>query len=143
VVSGEVASSSVKVAVGVTGPGIFQYGTNRAVAQNQDYSLNEPGKPAAAGSVIMVYLTGVGPVDNPVATSAAAVRSPLSKSTSTYSATIGGREATVEWLGLVPDMVGLAQANVRVPALAAGEYPVQVTVGGVASNTAMVTVSEK
>jgi uncharacterized protein (TIGR03437 family) len=53
--------------VAAAAPGILVYGQGRAVALNQDYSLNGSGKPALAGSVITVYMTGQGPVTVPVA----------------------------------------------------------------------------
>jgi uncharacterized protein (TIGR03437 family) len=42
-------------------PAIFRYGaTNRAVALNQDGTLNSPDNPAALGSVITFWATGMG-----------------------------------------------------------------------------------
>ena len=84
--------------------------------------------------MITVFLTGIGPVDNPVATGAGAVASPLSSATLPKSATIGGANSTVYFLGLTPATAGVAQANLAVPALSPGTYPVVVTVGGVPSN---------
>jgi uncharacterized protein (TIGR03437 family) len=48
--------------------------------------------------------------------------------------------APIYFLGLTPGTVGLAQANLIVPALGPGAYPVVVTIGGVASNTATVYI---
>ena len=56
------------------------------------------------------------------------------------TASIGSAPATVTFAGLAPGYAGLYQVNVLVPALAAGDYPLRITAGGVASNTATVTV---
>jgi uncharacterized protein (TIGR03437 family) len=46
----------------------------------------------------------------------------------------------VQFLGLTPGTVGWAQANLVVPGLSPGAYPVVLTVGGAASNGATVYV---
>lgn len=124
-------------------PSIFQYGTNHAVAQNNDakHSLNSSTAPAAAGSVITVYLTGQGPLDNSVACGSKAPDSPLSNATATATATIQGKSAAVQFLGLTPGFAGLAQANIKVPTLPTGDYPLVLTVGGTMSTSAVVSVS--
>jgi uncharacterized protein (TIGR03437 family) len=113
---------------------VYRSGSGDAVAYNQDGTLNSPANPAAAGSVIVVFLTGIGPVTNPVATGAGAPNSPYSVATLPKSATIGGWSAVIDFLGLTPGTAGVEQANLTVPALAPGTYAVVVTVGGVASN---------
>jgi uncharacterized protein (TIGR03437 family) len=115
-------------------PYILQAASGDAVAFNQDNTLNSPSNPAAPGSVITLYVTGIGPVSNPPATGAGASGLPLSSSTLPNSATIGGWNAGVYFLGLTPGTAGVAQADLIVPTLAAGQYAAVVTVNGVASN---------
>jgi len=136
-------SSSYTITVISEAPAIFQYGNNHAVAQNNDtaHSLNSSTAPAAAGSVITVYLTGQGPVDNPVTDGLATPASPISTATASATATIGPQNAAVQFLGLTPDNVGLAQANIQVPALPNGDYPLVITVGGIVSTSAVISVS--
>jgi uncharacterized protein (TIGR03437 family) len=122
-------------------PGLFQNTSNQAAAQNADHSANTSSNPAAVGSVVVVYLTGQGPLDHPVPDGTPAVISPLAHATSTVSATIGGVAATVQFLGLSPGFVGLAQANIQVPSLASGNYPLVITVGGFVSSSAVLSVS--
>jgi uncharacterized protein (TIGR03437 family) len=122
-------------------PGFFQNTSNHAAAQNADHSANSSSKPATVGSVVSAYLTGQGPVDHPVADGKAAVSSPLAHATDTVSATIGGVAAMVQFLGLAPGFVGLAQANIEVPKLATGDYPMVITVGGFVSASAVLSVS--
>jgi len=60
---------------------------------------------------------------------------------SAVSATIGGRSAEILFAGLTPQFVGLLQVNLKVPSLPSGDYPLVVTIGGVASNSALIAVS--
>jgi uncharacterized protein (TIGR03437 family) len=71
-------------------PGIFTYGNNLAVAQNQGYTLNTASNPAKAGSYVTVYLTGIGPLDNPVGLGQATPMQPLSQATTPAQAAVGG-----------------------------------------------------
>lgn len=127
-------------AVQAAAPGIFQYGVNRAVVQNSNGSVNAANNPARAGEAITIYLTGIGALDNAVATGAAAPGEPLSRASATARITVGGVDAQVLFVGLTPGFVGLAQANIVVPQLGAGEYPLEITIGGVASNKPVITV---
>ena len=126
-----------------TGPGIFTFGSNRAVAQNKDYTLNNTGNGAAVGSFVIVYMTGGGAVNPTIETGAAAKPSPPSYVKAHSSATIGGKKADVLFLGMAPYFVGVVQADVKVPSLPAGDYPVVITIGGLQSNAPLVTVSGK
>ncbi|HXB69640.1 MAG TPA: SBBP repeat-containing protein [Candidatus Acidoferrales bacterium] len=110
-------------------PALFQLSPGRAVAQNQDYSINAAGTPAKPGTYIVVYLTGQGALDHPVPTGVAAPLDPLSRALGEVTATIGGVPATVAFCGLAPGFVGLAQANVLVPGLPPGDYPLVITIG--------------
>jgi hypothetical protein len=80
-------------------------------------------------------------LDNPVPDGAAAPNSPLSSATGTWSATIGGVDAPVQFLGLTPGFAGLAQANIQVPSLATGDFPLVLNVGGYVSSSALISVS--
>jgi uncharacterized protein (TIGR03437 family) len=124
-------------------PGIFQDTSNHAIAQNgTDNSTNSDSDPVASGAVLVVYLTGLGAVNHPVADGTATPDSPLSSATATATATIGGTSATVQFLGLTPGFTGLAQANILVPTgLATTDYSLVITVGGYVSASAQVSVS--
>src|SRR5580704_9663279 len=123
-------------------PGIFQYGANRAVAQNfnDNYSLNSPSAPATVGSTVIVYVTGIGLVTNTPADGGVSSASPLSQAVYINSATIGGVNATVTFLGLSPGQVGLAQANITIPNLPSGDYPLILNVSGILSTSALISV---
>jgi uncharacterized protein (TIGR03437 family) len=135
--------SSVTATLTITAeaPAIFQNGTNHAAAQNPGGSLNSDSDPAVANSVITVYLTGQGAVSNPVTDGTAPPTSPLSSATATATATIGPLNAPVQFLGLAPGFAGLGQANIQVPALPTGDYPLVITVSGLVSASAVISIS--
>jgi uncharacterized protein (TIGR03437 family) len=137
---GSQPAGSANVSIQPAAPGIFLLQQNRAAALNQDGSTNAPNRPAAAGSVIAVYATGLGALDNPVATGAAAPSNPLSRAKADVTATIAGQTAQVLYAGLAPGFAGLYQVNVVVPQVASGDAPLQVTAAGVASNTATISI---
>jgi uncharacterized protein (TIGR03437 family) len=123
-----------------TAPGIFLLAQGRAAVVNQDGSVNGPDRTAAPGSPLAVYATGLGLVNPPVSTGAAASAVTLSRVTVVVTATVGGQPATVLFAGLAPGYAGLYQVNLMVPQLAPGDYPLQISAGGVASNRATVSV---
>jgi uncharacterized protein (TIGR03437 family) len=128
------------MAVKKTAPGIFLLAGGHAAARNLDQSVNSPAQPAAPGSAISVYLTGLGPVDPPVATGAAAPINQLSNVTSSVTATIAGQPATVLFAGLAPGYAGLCQVNIAIPQMAPGEYALQIFAASVASNSATISI---
>jgi uncharacterized protein (TIGR03437 family) len=142
VINGTASSNTVAVSVSAAAPGLFTYGQGQAVVQNPDGSVNSGAKPAHPGDVVVAYLTGGGPVD---ATGSWIAGEPAPPGPSTvsspYSVTVGGEPATGYYLGLTPGYVGLYQANFKLPALAPGSYPIVITVGGAASNPAVISVA--
>jgi uncharacterized protein (TIGR03437 family) len=135
------SSNQISVPVLTAGPGLFTQTNGAAIVQNSDYSLNGPSNPAAAGSTIIAYLTGSGPVNPPVADGAPTPSATLVSATSSYSATIGSMTAQVQFAGLAPFFVGLVQVNVVVPSgLATGSYPLKVTIAGDTSNAGTISV---
>ena len=122
-------------------PGVFQYGANRGVVQNQDYSLNTETNIARRGEVLTVYLTGIGATTPLVREGTVAPSSPLAVPSGAARAFLGGAPARVLFLGLTPGAVGLAQANVEVPAVfARGSHPVVIELDGVATMPVQVAV---
>ena len=143
VVTNGLTSNTATVNVGTAAPGLFILPGGQAIVQNQDFSLNGPNNPAKTGSTIVVYLTGSGPVNPPVATGALSPLSPVASATSQTSATIGPSSASVAFAGLTPGFVGLLQMNLVVPAsLSSGDYPLTVSINGEASNSGTVSVSK-
>ena len=141
-VNNGMTSNSTVVPVVSAGPGLFTNGAGRAVVQNANLRLNSPNDPAAAGTTIMAYLTGSGPVKPSVADGAPAPAKPPATATSSCTASIGSASATVSFAGLAPGFVGVMQVNIVVPSgLAAGDYALTITVDGQASNSAKISVT--
>ncbi len=128
-----------------TGPGTFVAGTQAAALNYPAYTVNSTSNGAQPGSVVIVYLTGLGPVSPAIADGAAAPATPPFSqvpTTTPVSATINGQAMTIDFLGMAPGYVGLGQANLVIPAgMAAGTYPVVITIGSVSSQAANITVS--
>ena len=58
-------------------PGIFTYSnTSQGIMQNQDFRLNGPAATPRGGTAVIVYLTGIGLVDNTIAPGAVTPNSP-------------------------------------------------------------------
>jgi uncharacterized protein (TIGR03437 family) len=137
-----VKGNQVTVKVEAAAPALFVQGSH-AIAQNYPgYTLNGSSNPAAAGGIIIAYLTGAGAVSPQPADGAAAGSSPVSMVTPTVTATIGGQAATVSSAALAPDFVGLWQVNIEVPmGVTQGDLPLVVSVDGQTSNSANVSVT--
>jgi uncharacterized protein (TIGR03437 family) len=138
--AGSAQTGMASAPVRPTAPGIFLLAQGRAAALNQDGSVNGAANPAAASSVISVYATGLGAVNPAVATGARAPTGSYATVAASVTATVGGVAAGVLFAGLAPGYVGLYQVNLMLPALPAGDYPVQIVAGGVASNLATISV---
>ena len=144
VTEGTTKSNAAAVAVPQAAPGIFTYGTgNHAVVINPNGATNADGIPAHVGDVVVAYFTGGGPV-TPSGAWTTGDASPLGKSpvTSTNSITVNGKTAQVQYVGLSGGLVGLYQANFVIPQVDAGNHPLVITVNGVTSNSAAITVAE-
>jgi uncharacterized protein (TIGR03437 family) len=137
---GGVPQGTANITVKNAAPTLFTLAQGHAAALNPDNSVNSSARPVAAGTILSLYATGLGTVNPPVATGAAAGGNPPSSSTQGVTATIGGRAATVQFAGAAPGYAGLDQVNVIVPQVASGDYPAQIFVGSTASNTATVSV---
>jgi len=121
VVSSGVATPLGSFQVIPAAPQIFVAGANHLLALNQDGSTNGEANPAAAGSIVQIFLTGAGAFTNP-------------------AATIGSAAAQFTYAGPAPGTVGVQQVNLQVPNLPPGDYSLRLTIGGVASNSGLISV---
>jgi uncharacterized protein (TIGR03437 family) len=138
-----VRSNPVTIAVAPTAPGIFTSdgsGSGQALIFNDSGLSNAPFLPAAKGSVISIYFTGAGAmspgeIDGQISSAAGAGPSlPV-------TVAIDGVNCTVVSIGdAVGEVSGMVQASVRVPASVRSgvAIPIEVTIGGVASQQGVV-----
>ncbi len=128
------------VPVQAAAPGIFLLPQGGGAVVNQNGAINSMAQPAPGGTTVSAYFTGLGAVNPTVATGAAASLTTLSNVTATVTAKIGNSAATVKFAGLAPGFAGLYQVNILVPAMQTGQYALQLTVNGVASNSAPLNI---
>jgi len=127
-------------------PGLFSMngqGTGQGAILDTSYNLVNSSNPATAGvTVLQIYCTGLGPVNNQPASGAAASDAQLSKTTAIPTVTVGGVSATVLFSGLAPGSVGEYQVDALVPAGSSkgGSVPVVISIGGVVSNAVFIAV---
>jgi len=91
--------------------------------------------------VIILYFTGGGPVQGgSVLVTGKAAPSQSFPVTESTSATIAGVAATLDYVGLTPGFIGLYQANIVVPKVAAGDQHLILTIGGTATPYALISI---
>ena len=90
-------------------------------------------QPAKAGEIILLFGTGFGPSNPPVA--AGQLLTNAAPPAQAVSATVGGIPAVVQGYLVYP---GMYQFNLTVPPLPAGDAPLVLTVGGVATESGTV-----
>ncbi len=139
------ATNTIVVPTATAAPGIFSAdmsGSGPGAIQNSDGSLNSAQNPALRGSVVVLYLTGLGGL-SPAPTDGARVSaSALPVLEHAVSVTIGGHPAVTAYQGAAPEQVaGMYQVNCVVPAeIPPGAATVTVTVDG-RSSQANLTVA--
>jgi uncharacterized protein (TIGR03437 family) len=132
--NGQVTRQTFQVATAA--PGIFTNSSGALV----------PTASAALGQEIALYITGAGAVSPAISDGAAPVASTaitdLPKPLQSTSVSIGGAVANIDFIGIPWGLVGVTQINVQVPnGIAVGVQPVLVTVDGVASAPATITIT--
>jgi uncharacterized protein (TIGR03437 family) len=113
-------SNEVDVPVAATSPGIFsanRNGIGPAIITHADFGLVTTQDPALPGETVIVFLTGLGTVDPPIADGAQGPSAePFSRVTDPDLQVEFGREVgTIRFAGAAPCCVGLYQINVDVP----------------------------
>jgi uncharacterized protein (TIGR03437 family) len=133
------ASNSYQMKVQAAAPNIFFDGLGGLVSKT-DFSLVRPGSPAAAGDVLLIFSTGNGQTTPALSTGRVPPANQLFNAQAP-TVTIGGKDAAVIYSIACPGFPGLYQTAVRMPAgVPAGTAAVQMTVGGVASNSVNIAV---
>ncbi|MGA3189999.1 MAG: TIGR03118 family protein [Bryobacteraceae bacterium] len=147
VVTSGTAIATTTVPIAATAPGIFTAndgGSGASLTLNQDGTLNSASNAAAAGSVVVLYVTGLGLTDPPGQDGVVNSETVIAETVMPVAVTIGGQTAQVVYAGAAPGQLScVMQVEAVVPTGAGtGPVPVVVTVGGVNSQAA-VTVSLK
>jgi len=145
VTNGTTPSNSAAVYVPSAAPGIFTYGpNNHAVVINPHGATNSDAIPAHVGDEVVAYFTGGGPVNpsGPWTTGAAAPPGESPLASNNFSVTVNGKPAQVDYIGLTGGSVGLYQANFVIPQVAAGDHPLVITISGIASKAATISIAD-
>jgi uncharacterized protein (TIGR03437 family) len=119
VFNNNVPSNTVTSLISTTAPGVLtqsQNGLGYGDAVHQDGTLVNAKNPAQIGETVSVFVTGLGAVNPAIADGDAGPSNPLANATATIAAYIGGVQATVSYAGLAPQLAGLYQINLTVPA---------------------------
>lgn len=142
VLDGDLFSSVTTVPLATYAPAFFTYGSNIAIAQDSGYNLITTTNPAKRGSLIVMYVNGLGPVSNQPATGDPASATAISQTTQPVTVSFGGTTATATFSGLTPGLQGLYQLNITVPsgATTGSAVPVTVSINGVTSAQATLPI---
>ncbi len=124
-------------------PGLFTYGDGLAIAEAADYSLIGPDNPANPGEALVLYVTGLGPLDDPnlVDGYGAPSSEPFARTVDPFQVVVDNENCQVFFSGLAPGFVGLYQINFYVPQdAAAGDLPIYIQDAYANSAVAMLPV---
>ena len=144
---GPTLSRPVAVNLAATQPAVFL--TTPGGTQGHIYKflngaqiLADSTNPATEGDVLVMYCSGLGEVDPPVAAGFRAGADPLSRTVSELTVLIGAQRAAVAFSGLAPGFSGLYQVNVVLPAGVSpgAAVPVTLTISGQTSAAATIAV---
>ena len=135
--AGGLDSAPIEFTVAIAAPAIYADSQKRLLTISHTKAI-----PAPAGSVILVYFNGIGPVDNGIPPGSVGASLDSVIGTMPLTAILGGKPCEVLFSGLTDRYAGLALAMLRVPqGLAAGDYQLTLTIAGVTSDWVWVSVN--
>jgi uncharacterized protein (TIGR03437 family) len=125
-------------------PGVFEsvdLGPLLAIVTHADGHRVTPQDPARPGETVVLYATGLGPVDATQETGEAAPTSPPAWSQHLPEVTVGGRAASVLFAGLTPGLAGLYQVNLRLAEdTPRGQQPLALRANGILSQAKSIPI---
>ena len=123
-------------------PGVFAYNGNYVIAEASDYSLIGPNNPAIPGEPLILFVTGLGPLDMDLVDGYGSPTSPpFAETVDPFQVIVDNENCNVFFSGLAPGFVGLYQVNFYVPQDAApGNLPIYIQSPYATSNTAILPV---
>jgi uncharacterized protein (TIGR03437 family) len=124
---------------GAAAPGIYQSGGIGSILHGNGALVTE-SSPARTGEELVLFATGLGVVDQPVASGAPAPFSPIARTPAPPIVRVGGTSAEARFSGLSPGFVGLYQVNFVVPSGVSGTPTVTLEMSGITSNVVRITV---
>jgi uncharacterized protein (TIGR03437 family) len=117
-------------------------GQGQLAALNQDASVNSASNPAARGSIVVLYGTGVGVLSPSVSDGTLVSSTPFPIPVAPIQVSIGGQTATVLYAGSAPGLVaGTIQVNARIPTGIPSGNAAVVLFAGTSGSSANCTVS--
>lgn len=134
-----VLSNVVALAISPVSPGLYsvnEQGNGQGLILNEDGTANSAANPAAAGSEVVLFGTGAGPMSQGgTAGQIVETAGPFPSISGTVTVTVGNLLCPVQYAGSVPGSAqDVFQINLAVPFEApSGNQPIQVTIDGVAS----------
>jgi len=91
-------------------------GKGQLAALNQNNSVNSASNPAAKGSIVVLYATGVGVLNTPIPDGTLVSATPFPAPVLPIQLTIGGQTAQIQYVGAAPSLVaGTIQINATIP----------------------------
>jgi uncharacterized protein (TIGR03437 family) len=146
VTRGASVSAGQPVSVANVSPGIFivDQPNNIGAIIHSNGTVVAAAAPARPGEFLSIYCTGLGPLTSPVQSGSPGPSTPpLPQTTTAPVVKLGNASLTPSFSGLAPTFVGLYQVNFQMPAfVGAGNQTIQLSIGGVVSNTATLAVSQ-
>jgi uncharacterized protein (TIGR03437 family) len=138
-------SASQTITVVPVSPGIFTTNGAQGVIVNANGTLADASNPAPAGSIVVIYCTGLGAVTPPVVEGTAAPLNPPATTIATPQVLVGTtpsqEQAVLSFSGLSGGSVGLYQVNFQVPSdVSTGSIQIAISMGGVTSNVVTMAV---
>jgi len=124
-----------------TGQGIVTLANSSTLAAAPGSIDGTVTRPASRGDYVTIYCVGLGPVNHPPPTGAAAPDA-SSTTTSPVGVLINGVSVPAAFAGLSPGSVGVFQVNVQIPDnVPAGDaVSLALTAGGVTSNAVTIAI---
>lgn len=138
VTTGGAASPAASVDVAAVAPALFIANGSAIAVKHPELALVTAANPAAAGDVLILYVTGLGQTRPALETGVPVAAAPLSEP-APVTVTVGGQNATVIGAAAAPGFLGLYQVAVTMPAgVSAGPANVVLRMGNVSSVPAAV-----
>ena len=130
-----VASTAIVIA---ESPEIFVTSGTQGAVLNQDYTPNSATNPAAVGSAILIYATGLGSTNPPLnAGEAGSSTAPFNVTVNPVTVLVNGQGIPALFSAVAPGFAGLFQINAMIPAGTpiSNSVSLQIQINGQSSNT--------